>query len=340
MSEHTTLNFTGERYIPGTAGNIELEHLHRYLLASELCTGKTVLDVASGEGYGSAMIAGKAALVIGVDISEQAVTHARARYRAGNLEYRTGDCTAIPLPDASVDAVVSFETIEHHDRHAEMIGEIRRVLKPGGVLLMSSPDKYYYSEKPGTANAHHVKELYEDEFKALIEGSFRHVCYYGQTVAYGSVILAQTAAATQTTYWKEAGELRRAQGLAMPLFWLAVASDAELPALQTGLFEQAQEESELVRLKQRDIDNAVAMLTAKDRSLAEAAGMLRLKDEHLAHAAEMLRLKDEHLAQAAEMLRLKDEHLAQAAELIESLKRPSGVLNRARQKFAERFKRG
>lgn len=301
MTANAELSFTGERYIPGTAGNIELEHLHRYLLARTLCAGKTVLDIASGEGYGSAMLAGQADKVLGIDISHDAVAHARRRYQAANLEYRQGDCTAIPLADASVDVVVSFETIEHHDRHAEMISELRRVLKPGGTLLISSPDKLYYSDKPGTTNAHHVKELYEREFKALVESSFARVRYYGQTVAYGSMILAEGEAAEAETYWKEEGEIKRQAGLAMPLFWLALASDAELPAMPGGLFMTPVEQSELLQLKQRDLDNAV----------------------------ELLRLKDEHLAQAAELLRLKDEHLAHAADTLAALQRPSGLLRLA-----------
>lgn len=323
MSNPGTLEFDGERYIPGTLGNIELEHLHRYLIASTLCAGKSVLDIASGEGYGSAMLAEQALSVIGIDISDEAVAHAQQRYRGANLQYRQGDCTAIPLPDACVDVVVSFETIEHHDKHAEMMAELRRVLKPGGVLLISSPDRYFYSEKPGTPNPHHVKELYAHEFKALVEGCFRHVRYYGQTVAYGSVVFAESTPANQETYWKDDGVLQRADGLAMPLFWLALASDADLPPLPAGLFQQPIDEAELVQLKQRDLDNAAVMLRDGRRFLAEAADTLRQKDEHLGQAADLLRQKDEllqhkdeQLSQAADLLRQKDEHLGQAADLL------------------------
>ena len=57
-------------------------------------------------------------------------------------------CDAIPLPDQSVDLVVSFETIEHHDKHEEMMLEIKRVLRPDGVVIISSPDKQTYSIEP------------------------------------------------------------------------------------------------------------------------------------------------------------------------------------------------
>lgn len=132
------MEFTGERFVPEVHGNIELEHLSCYLQACEFASGKIVLDIASGEGYGSAMLASKADKVIGVDISIEAVKHARTRYKNENLEFKVGTCNDIPLPDASVDFVVSFETIEHHDQHEEMMHEIKHVLRPGGMLLIST----------------------------------------------------------------------------------------------------------------------------------------------------------------------------------------------------------
>src|SRR6516165_3790374 len=117
------MNFTGERYVPGVEGNIELEHRHRYLFARELCRGKDVLDLASGEGYGSAMLAGVAGSVVGVDIASDAVAHAQKTYVRRNLRFMIGSCAEIPLRDASVDVVVSFETLEHHAQHEEMMTE-------------------------------------------------------------------------------------------------------------------------------------------------------------------------------------------------------------------------
>jgi len=132
------LEFTGERFVPGIAGEIAHEHWHRYAFARRLGAGKRVLDVACGEGYGSALLAGVAGSVTGIDIDAAAVAHARQRYAAlANVSFAEGSAATLPLPDASVDVVVSFETIEHLPRadQPRMLAEIARVLTEDGVLV-------------------------------------------------------------------------------------------------------------------------------------------------------------------------------------------------------------
>src|SRR5215831_16335592 len=111
------LEWTGERLTTATAGQVEIEHLHRYFLARHLCRGLDVLDVASGEGYGSALLAQTARSVVGIDVDRASVAHARTAYVASNLRFIEGDARSLPMPDASVDVVVSFETIEHFYEH-------------------------------------------------------------------------------------------------------------------------------------------------------------------------------------------------------------------------------
>ena len=117
-SEHESqLPWTGERYVPQITGEIQLEHIHRYILAQEYAKDKDVLDIACGEGYGSAILGAQALSVIGVDISEEAISHARATYTSPKLHFEVGSCEQVPLADASVDAVVCFETLEHVAAH-------------------------------------------------------------------------------------------------------------------------------------------------------------------------------------------------------------------------------
>lgn len=273
--------FTGERFTPEIAGNIEMEHLHRYLLACEVSAGQVVLDIACGEGYGSAMLANNASKVFGVDISEEVIKHAGSRYTNQNLEYLVGSCSDIPLSDSSADLVVSFETIEHHDQHELMMQEIKRVLKNTGVLLISSPDKYYYSEEPGFNNPHHIKELYQQEFKSLIEKNFTHVKYFGQRVVYGSAILAETSTAKAVTYWKEGDVIKTEPGVSKPIFWMALASDSILPNITVGIFEQPLLEAESVRLMTKDLENAIVLLNLKDEYMAQAVEIINQHQQEL-----------------------------------------------------------
>ena len=188
------LEFTGERFVPGVRGPIWIEHWHRYHFAAPWARGKRVLDIACGEGYGSALLAREAASVTGVDISADAIAHARRAYAdVANVDYRQGSCTAIPLPDASVDLAVSFETIEHIHEQAAFVAELARVLAPDGVLLLSSPDKAEYSDKTGFANEFHVRELYRDELRALVAARFPHLRWFGQKPTFFSVIAPEDA---------------------------------------------------------------------------------------------------------------------------------------------------
>jgi 2-polyprenyl-3-methyl-5-hydroxy-6-metoxy-1,4-benzoquinol methylase len=125
------LQWTGERFVPGMPGGIRYEHLHRYALCRHLVAGKHVLDIASGEGYGSAALAGWAASVVGVDIDDGSIRHARQKYgRLPNLSFRKGSADAIPIGDDEIEVAVCFETIEHLGNHQGLLGEIRRVLAP------------------------------------------------------------------------------------------------------------------------------------------------------------------------------------------------------------------
>ena len=183
-----TLTFTGERFLPECAGEMVYEHWHRYLLAQRYVAGRRVLDAASGEGYGSSLLAGKAASVVGVDVSPEATRHASEKYAAANLRFVTASVAQIPLPDASFDVIVSFETIEHMTEHEEFMHEINRLLAPGGMLIISSPNRPEYSDKTGYRNEFHVKELDRGELKALLDGHFPAQQWFAQRPAFHSMI--------------------------------------------------------------------------------------------------------------------------------------------------------
>lgn len=147
------------------------EHLHRYAIAVTLAKNKVVLDIASGEGYGTALLSQYATKVYGVDISQEAVEFAKKKYKKENLTFLHGSANQIPLPENSIDYIVSFETIEHHDKHEEMMAEFKRVLKPGGLVIISTPAKEIYQHLH-IDNPYHVKEITSEDFLALISRYF------------------------------------------------------------------------------------------------------------------------------------------------------------------------
>jgi len=232
------MEFTGERYIPAVDGQIKYEHLHRYALCLDFVIGKSVLDIASGEGYGSALLARVAESVIGVDISSEAVEYSSQEYRNyHNLKFMLGSCNAVPLPDNSVDVVTSFETIEHHDQHEEMMLEIKRVLKPEGILIISSPNRLTYSDEPNYSNPFHIKELYYNELVSLLGSHFKYTKIYGQRLATGSFVfpLEDTQEKNLKAYKGNLNNLnQQVCSLKSPIYFVAICSD-ELGRIQTPI---------------------------------------------------------------------------------------------------------
>ncbi len=188
MSNDQSLVFTGERFLPECQREIWYEHYHRYQMVADWVNNKVVLDAACGEGYGSFLMAKSAARVLGVDIADEAIEHAKKTYQRSNLRFMQGDVLNLDLPDNSVDVVVSFETIEHLADHQLLLKQFKRVLKTDGLLIISTPDKAEYSDKTGFENEYHVRELYQNEFAELIGKAFKYTEWMGQKLMFQSAI--------------------------------------------------------------------------------------------------------------------------------------------------------
>jgi ubiquinone/menaquinone biosynthesis C-methylase UbiE len=171
----TILNkYTTERYTPNNRGSVGNEHLHRYIYSIEYVKSKTVLDIACGEGYGSYLLSKYAKKVISVDIDQMTIESALSKYEKSNIDFLLGSAISIPVESSSMDVVVSFETIEHHSEHEQMMIEIKRVLKNDGILILSTPDKKKYSDDREYVNKYHIRELYTSQLNNLINKYFQH----------------------------------------------------------------------------------------------------------------------------------------------------------------------
>jgi SAM-dependent methyltransferase len=224
MSE--PLEFTGERFVPGARGEIWYEHWHRYHFAARLVAGRETMDVACGAGYGSALLARHATKVVGADLSQSAIDHARATYGSiANLEFRRADCASLPFADSSFDAVVSFETIEHIEAQERFLDEVRRVLRPEGLFVLSSPNKREYTDQRGFSNAYHVRELYREELATLLATRFPHSTWFGQRISFFSVVWPEKGPAEGELF--EVAETSAAEvsaGHQRPMYFIVAAS--------------------------------------------------------------------------------------------------------------------
>ncbi len=169
------LPLTGERTVPGIPEENYWFRRHEiaYTELLEQCRGKVVLEAGSGEGYGANMIADVAAKVIGLDYDDSAVAHVRAKYP--RIEMIQGNLADLPLEHDSVDIVVNFQVIEHLWDQAQFLRECLRVLKPGGKLLISTPNRITFSPGRDTPlNPFHTRELNAAEMdELLVEAGFQ-----------------------------------------------------------------------------------------------------------------------------------------------------------------------
>jgi len=172
------LEFTGERIVPGkTAEALFREHEERYVFAAQYVPGKDVLDVACGSGVGTSFLQEAGALsALGLDIDPAAVAYAKERYK--NCRFAQCDATNLILPDGCVDVVVSFETLEHISDQRKFLNECRRVLRPGGLLICSTPNRALSRWSP--RNPFHAAELYPREFQTMMTELFPAVEIFSQ----------------------------------------------------------------------------------------------------------------------------------------------------------------
>lgn len=178
------LSWTGERCLPFIEDvQVVYEHLLRYHFAIPYCAGKRVIDLGSGEGYGAALLAESAESVIGIEIDREAVEHAAAAYRNPNLRFLQGSVLELEsIASGSIDAAVCFEVLEHVREQEQLLDGVDRILAPGGLLLISTPDRRLYTEKDNYHNPYHLKELDPEEFETLLRQHFKQVVTWRQRI--------------------------------------------------------------------------------------------------------------------------------------------------------------
>jgi SAM-dependent methyltransferase len=166
------LPLTGERTVPGISEENYWFRRHQAMYAAlrERCRGAVVLEAGCGEGYGADLLADVASAVLALDYDATAAAHAARRYP--RVAVARGNLVAFPVRDGRCDVVVSLQVIEHLWEQERFLRECRRVLRPGGVLLVSTPNRITFSPGRDTPlNPFHTRELSATELAGLVRGA-------------------------------------------------------------------------------------------------------------------------------------------------------------------------
>ena len=164
-----------ERLVPGTPAweQFHCEHEQRYEFFADRCTGLDVLDAACGIGYGSDIIARSGARsVTGIDVAPEAVEYARKHYAGPSVEFINASAEGLGQLGKTFDLVLSFETLEHLKDPRRFLREVRRVLRPGGWFICSTPNKHFLGNGHRCVNPYHVSEMSLEEFQVAFQEVF------------------------------------------------------------------------------------------------------------------------------------------------------------------------
>ncbi|BBG04197.1 MULTISPECIES: class I SAM-dependent methyltransferase [Pseudonocardia] len=210
--QSSCLPLTGERTVPGVSHENYWFRRHEivYTAIADDCAGAVVLEAGCGEGYGADLLAGTARRVLALDYDATTVAHVRARYP--RVAVSRANLVALPVPDGSIDVVVSLQVIEHLWEQERFLRECRRVLRPGGTLLVSTPNRITFSPGRDTPlNPFHTRELDPAELAGLTaDAGFDDVVVRGLhhgprlrelDARHGGLIEAQTRLALSGAPW-------------------------------------------------------------------------------------------------------------------------------------------
>src|SRR5262245_14338956 len=316
--ESNLLEWTGERYLPWVEeASIGYEHLHRYAYATQFVANKKVLDLASGEGYGSYLLSRGAEFVVGVDVDEKTIRHARNKYIKSNLQFKTGTITGVPIEGKNIfDVIVCFEAIEHINDHENLLKEVKRLLTKDGLFIVSTPNKWAYSDEPKYENTFHVHELYLDEFKKLLEKYFRQVKTLGQRIYCNSniwpIFSGGHSKLAEYVIERNPREFAFVEGdKKIPLYFIALASDAAVVTESASNLVDIS--NELLKQKDVTIGNLIA---TRDISIKVQQQALEERDQQLNQLVAAQRRVLEEREEQIKSLTAERDRFKQEAERI------------------------
>ncbi len=349
------MEFTGERVIPGEVDpDLWNEHLSRYAFAARFAqlllsdrraaadgslqsttgpvaatsgprpdsAGLRVLDAGCGSGYGTAHLASldPTLQVVGIDHNEEALAYARAHYAEPNLRFAHGDCLALEFADGEFDLVVAFEVLEHLSEPTKFLEQVRRVLRPSGHLLVSTPNRRYYSEERGYVNPFHTREYDASEFDALLAGFFPERVIFAQNHAPAIVSFPCGGTTPCSREYGSKGAVQfdaSPEAADQPHFLVAVCSQQMGTVPEPFVFVPSAGNV----LRERDLD-----MRRQARELDERKQWAERLNAELQEARQQLEVRQQEL----------EERTAWARSLESELERAREALSKLQHEFEER----
>jgi SAM-dependent methyltransferase len=299
--------FTGERVIPGRVDDdLWSEHVSRYAFAASLQSAGNALDIGCGAGYGTAILAAGSRSAAGVDIATDAIAYARGHYTLPNVRFAAASCLALPFASARFDLVVAFEVIEHLSEYRRMLDEAARVLAPGGVFVVSTPNRQYYSETRASVgpNPFHAHEFDATEFRAVLEERFSHVRLLTQNHSEAFLFSPREPGLAEARGRIETNDDK----LEEAHFFVALCSREEKRAPAPFIF--VPRAANLLRERDHQLQALETRLSEAQRSAAENISRLEAEIAERNQWAERL---DDELKEAREKIERRERETAEMA---------------------------
>lgn len=295
------------------------ELLAAYRLALGYVGGKSVVNLGWEDvWYGSQLLARSAGHVAGLSGSDEGLSPLDEPYPAPNVEYSRVNLPAIPYPEGYFDAAVALRVIERLRNPGELLVEVKRTLKPGGLCIISTPDKQAYSNDRNHREPSHRRELYVPELRELLGRWFENVRLYRLGAVAGGVVFEESAGLEGLEIEGVGSTLTApvfGAAVPTPMLVVAVCADAEIPApdhpllfldLDRRIFEEYGDRNEDVELLREEIRR---MQETEVQAFRDALKVRAGEISYLNARLEQLEAHKQTFQDRAKALRARNEQL-------------------------------
>lgn len=294
--KHLNRLISMERYVPEMRSpEISYEHWHRYLSIIGLVSGKNILDLGCGDGYGTNLIANFAISAIGVDINKDIIRMAQKKYIKSNLRFLVSNVDELGIKGNNIfDIVVAFEIIEHLTvkQQVKFIKEVKRVIKEDGMFIVSTPNKVKFSEERNYKNPYHKKEYKKPEFMSFLQNHFKYVSLFGQKIYPASFIWSDNQFKDHECYIEykitndKEGFRFNPQQIKNPMMMIAICSDTSNSNIK-----------ESNRLNSVCIDINETLIKNREEEIKSLKKVLKEKDKIIHQNSEFIDSQERRIAE-------------------------------------------